>query len=171
MQIRKFPIAISRTPGQKMQNSLPQLYIVNADATFRSPKSRPDGSPIGSGDEPPHDGDMESRVRRIEEIIPNLATKTDVAAMQAGISDLRVETKVAIADLRADFHKNTNELIKWIVGTAFVGIALFITIMTFVLNNAVPKASVSVAQPTPIMIQLPAQQSASPPPTEQPRQP
>lgn len=86
----------------------------------------------------PHDGGMETRVAKLEAVIPTLATKADMA------------------ELRSDFHKSTNELIKWIVGTAFVGIALFITIMAFVLNNAVPKVATPSGQPAPIVIQVPA---------------
>lgn len=105
---------------------------------------------LADGQEPPQDGGMEARVAKLEAIIPTLATKADVA------------------DLRSDFHKSTNDLIKWIVGTAFVGIALFITIMAFVLNNAVPKASTAgPVQPAPIVIQVPA----PPPPAQLPIEP
>lgn len=101
---------------------------------------------LAGGGEPPHDGGMDARIAKLEAAIPTLATKE------------------GLADLRADFHKGVNDLIKWVVGTAFVGIALFITIMTFVLNNAVPKAVPAPAQaPAPIVIQVPAAPAPAPP--------
>lgn len=92
---------------------------------------------------PPHDGGMETRIAKLEALVQGLASKSD------------------LAEVRADFHKGVNDLIKWIVGTAFAGIVLLITIMTFVLNNAVPKAVVpSASSPAPIVIQLPATPAA-----------
>lgn len=108
---------------------------------------------LADGQEPPQDGGMEARVAKLEAIIPTLATKADVA------------------DLRSDFHKSTNDLIKWIVGTAFVGIALFITVMAFVLNNAVPKAPTAVTNPAPIVIQIPAPPAPAQPQVEPAKQP
>ncbi|TGY32527.1 hypothetical protein [Stenotrophomonas maltophilia] len=100
------------------------------------PRSRMLAGGGGSGD----DRAMEARLKALEVLVPTLATKDDVG------------------DVRSDFQKGVNDLIKWIVGTAFVGMAMFITIMAFVLNNAVPKAvSAPAAQPQPIVIQLPAQ--------------
>nr|SPS05121.1 conserved protein of unknown function [Candidatus Nitrotoga fabula] len=40
--------------------------------------------------------------------------------------------------MRADMHKGFTENNKWVIGTGLAGIVLFTTIMTFVLNNAVP---------------------------------
>jgi hypothetical protein len=95
---------------------------------------------------------MEDRILKLEAIIPTLATKADV-------------------------EKGFHDLVKWVVGTAFVGIGLALTIMTFVLNNAVPKQPIAPAPapqiiqapaPQPIFIQFPTQPSAptatSPPP-------
>ncbi|NIJ86967.1 hypothetical protein FHY35_004017 [Xanthomonas arboricola] len=93
-----------------------------------------------------HDVGMDARVAKLEAIVPTLATKADVEG------------------LRADFHKGTNELIKWVVGTSFLGIALFVTIMTFVLNNAIPKAAVQPPQQqAPIIIQVPGPPPAAAP--------
>lgn len=50
-------------------------------------------------------------------VIPTLATKAD------------------LSELGAEMHK---DMVKWIVGTALVGGACAITIVTFVLNNATP---------------------------------
>ncbi|WP_313251111.1 hypothetical protein [Stenotrophomonas indicatrix] len=80
---------------------------------------------------------MDDRLKKIEALIPTLATK-------------------------ADLEKSAHDLVKWIVGTTFVGMGMFITIMTFVLNNAVSKPSAAPAAP-PVTIQ-----SAPPAPAPQP---
>lgn len=117
--------------------------------------SRP-GHGVEDGSEPPHDGDMEARVAKLEAIIPTLATKADV-------QELRLATK-------ADVEKASHDVTKWVVGTMVGGVGLFIVIMTFVLNNAVPKAAPApVQQPAPIVIQVPAPAPpAAPHPAKQP---
>lgn len=61
----------------------------------------------------------------------------------------RMATKADLNELKSDFHKNQQSLILWIVGTAVSIGAAFITIMTFVLNNAAPKAPAAPASPAP----------------------
>lgn len=109
------------------------------------------------GGEPPDNGPMEARVSVLEakweSVIPTLATKSDIAG-----------TKSELSELRADMHKGFADQTKWIIGTAVAGMAVFITVMTFVLNNAVPKASSPPQQP-PIIINVPTQQA----PTQAPQ--
>lgn len=63
---------------------------------------------------------------------------------------------------KADLQGAVNDLVKWIVVTA-VGLGVAgITVMTFVLNNAVPKAPTPVAQ-APIIINVPAAPQPAPP--------
>ncbi|WP_189685761.1 hypothetical protein [Pseudorhodoferax aquiterrae] len=86
---------------------------------------------------------MEPRVSaleaRLDTLVPNLATKSD------------------LAELKTDMHKGFSEMTKWIVGSAVAGMAVFITVMTFVLNNAVPKVPAATpAQQAPVIINLPA---------------
>jgi len=64
----------------------------------------------------------------------------------------KLDTK--FAQFESNIHKGTAETIKWVVGTAIAMGAIGITIMTFVLNNAIPKAP--SAQPAPIIIQVPS---------------
>lgn len=85
---------------------------------------------------------MEPRVAaleaRLDTLVPTLATKGD------------------LAELKTEMHKGFADMIKWIVGSALAGIAVFITVMTFVLNNATPKVSASQqAQQPPIIINIP----------------
>lgn len=57
------------------------------------------------------------------------------------------------AELRTDMHKGFGDMIKWIVGTVVGVAAVTISIMTFMLNNAVPKsAATPAAQPAPIIV-------------------
>lgn len=98
---------------------------------------------VADGGGPPHDGGMDARIAKLEAIIPTLATKADV-------------------------EKASHDVTKWVVGTMVGGVGLFIVIMTFVLNNAVPKAAPPPAPaPAPIVIQVPAASApAAPPPAE-----
>lgn len=92
---------------------------------------------IESGGGPPHDGDMEKRLAQLESLVPTLATKADV-------------------------EKASHDVTKWVVGTMVGGVGVFIVLMTFVLNNAIPRQQNAQAAPAPIIIQVPAQ--AAPPP-------
>ncbi len=88
---------------------------------------------------PPNDSDMEKRLSQLEALVPTLATKSDV-------------------------EKASHDVTKWVVGTMVGGVGLFIVIMSFVLNNAVPKAPPAAAPaPTPIIIQVPTATPAPPP--------
>ena len=99
------------------------------------PPSLPDGNDMT------HNDPMEHRVTaletRLDTVLPTLATKAD------------------LGELRTEMHKGFGEMVKWIVGTGFVGLAAFVTIITFVLNNAVPKAPITLS-PAPIIITMPA---------------
>jgi roadblock/LC7 domain-containing protein len=89
------------------------------------------------------------------------------AYMDGRFAELKSELKAQMAD-------NTAQLIKWMVGVWIGGLVVFITVITFVLNNAVPKAQpiAPVAQ-APIIIQLPPQvwTQQGPPPAAPQQQP
>lgn len=92
---------------------------------------------------------MESRIQRLE---------ADVATIKADLAVVRSNyaTKEDLADL-------TNSLVKWMVGTAIgLGVAA-VTVMTFVLNNATPKAN-----PVPAVIYVPYPPQQYLPPLPQP---
>ena len=98
---------------------------------------------LRSGGEPPYDGGMEARlgdvekaIVRIDATLPQLATK---------------------AELADGFKSMTH----WIVGTAVALGAVGITVMTFVLNNATPKAPPSQSAPIIIYASPPAAPAAS----------
>lgn len=109
---------------------------MNESNVMNGPWARKEAHLAGGG-QPPHDGGMEARVAKLEAIIPTLATKADV-------------------------EKASHDVTKWVVGTMVAGVGLFIVVMTFVLNNAVPKAA-PATQPSPIVIQVPSQAETAKP--------
>jgi hypothetical protein len=98
---------------------------------------------------------MEARLTKLEEFASD--AKERLAKIEVLLD--QTATKADIADVRADLHALTLTMVKWIVGTVSgLGIA-GITIMTFVLSNAVPKS----AAPAPIVIYAqPAPVAATP---------
>jgi hypothetical protein len=91
---------------------------------------------------------MEERVKKLEELAD--ATRSELRAIDVRLT--RIEATIVT---KADLQESLNAMIKWVVGTAVgLGIAA-ITVMTFVLNNAVPKPPANPAT-SPIVITLPA---------------
>lgn len=114
----------------------------------RNEASVADGNGGGDG------GDMlETRVANLE---------NDMKDLKKDVSDLKVEMREGFANLRSDFHESNTKLVMWIVGTGAAISIGFITIMTFVLNNAIPKAPAQPAQ-SPIIINVPSPQPTAPP--------
>jgi hypothetical protein len=122
--------------------------------TRLTPPQSPPPPPTDDGGRQPHNDDMEPRIAaleaRLDTLVPTLATKGD------------------LAELKTEMHKGFADMIKWIVGSALAGIAVFITVMTFVLNNAVPKTPTApqMATPPPIIINVPGAQPAPVSPTK-----
>nr|WP_315210816.1 hypothetical protein [uncultured Albidiferax sp.] len=81
--------------------------------------------------------------------------KLEGFAQEARDRLVRVETKLDAVSTKAEVHDLKAEMVKWIVGTAIALGVAGITVMTFVLNNAAPKA-VAPASPQPIIINIPA---------------
>lgn len=80
------------------------------------------------------------------------------ARMNAKFDAFEVKVYQLISELRIEMHKNTADIIKWMVGLFVATIAIFITVLTFVLNNAIPRPPpAALAQPaTPaVIIQMP----------------
>ena len=88
---------------------------------------------------------IESRLDKLEEFA--VEARERLAKIEAGLE--RMATKADLVELSAT-------LVKWIVGMAVGMSVAAVTVMTFVLNNAVPKvAAVPPAPPAPIIIQMP----------------
>ncbi len=116
------------------------------------PEIRPasfDGG-AGGGD----NGGMEltERVGRLETDMQDVRVRLTKIESRLESIDTHMATK-------ADLAEAMNNMVKWIVGTAVALGASAITIMTFVLNNASPKAP-SPQQPAPIVITLPTPAAA-----------
>lgn len=109
----------------------------------------------GNSGEPPHNHGMDARIATLEATIPTLATKEEMVKLRGETREGFADVRAAIETVRTDMHKGTAEIIKWVVGTAVVISVAAVTIITFVLNNASPKAAAPSQQP--IIINVPAQ--------------
>jgi roadblock/LC7 domain-containing protein len=94
------------------------------------------------------------------------------AYMDGRFAEMHAEMDKRFAEMRAEMAHNTAQIIKWMVGVWIGGIVLFITVITFVLNNAIPKVPPAApAMQAPIIIQLPPQvwtQQPAPAPQQKP---
>ena len=92
----------------------------------------------------------------------------DIETKLVGLDQFVVETRERLAKIetrldhieanmatKADLANLSATMIKWIVGMVTGAGLAAITVMTFVLNNAVPTRSVPTATLAPIVIQLP----------------
>lgn len=114
------------------------------------------------GGSPPHNGDMEERVKALEEAVKNLPTKADFA-------ELRADVKTGISDLRAEMHKTNIDIHKWMIGTV-IGLFLGFGGLFLAMSNALKQPSTSptaaIAQPAtqpPIIINVPGAPPAAAP--------
>jgi hypothetical protein len=88
---------------------------------------------------------MESRLMELERFAD--AARTELRAIDVRLT--RIEARLDATATRSDVADLESTMVKWIVGTVSgLGIS-GITIMTFVLNNATPKAPVQPQQPPP----------------------
>lgn len=129
------------------------------------PEDGKDGAsrnPVADGGGPPYDGEMEARIAKLEEFV--VEARTDLRAIDVRLS--KIEMRLDVTATRADIQESANATIKWVVATAALLGAAAITVMTFVLNNAIPKAS--VAAPAPVVIAVPVQPGAQTAPTALP---
>ena len=65
----------------------------------------------------------------------------------------RIETRLEQTATKADLQEAIASMIKWVAAIAVMLGATAITVMTFVLNNAIPKTA---GMPAPIVISVPA---------------
>ena len=94
--------------------------------------------------------DNELRFNRLEERIDQ--TRTELQAMDVRLA--RIETRLDQTATRADLERAINSVVKWVVGTMLGAAVAAVTVMTFVLNNAVPR-TIAAPSPAPVIIQLP----------------
>lgn len=99
-----------------------------------------DATPIDGGGGPPYDVAMEARLVRLEEFAVDAKERLTKIESRLEQTPTKAELADKTGELKVEIHKSSNELIRWIVGTAIGLGAIAITVMTFVLNNATPKA-------------------------------
>lgn len=100
---------------------------------------------VGGGPRPPDNGSTE-----LNERVANL--ERDGRDVRERLS--RIEVRLEGMPTKADLSETKAELIKWIVGTVLGLGATGITVLTFVLNQAVPKTT-SSSTLAPIVITVP----------------
>ncbi|MTV39372.1 hypothetical protein [Duganella radicis] len=92
---------------------------------------------------------MEARIVKLED--SSTAIRERLANIEARLE--QTATKADLAALEARMEKGFADVIKWIIGVAIVLTATSVTVITFVLNNAAPKAPPPVPQPIVIYAQ------------------
>lgn len=137
-----------------MNNNLDEYEVGGDNNVYPHPSSR--RPPLETGGGGGNDDTMDTRVSKLEAIIPTLATKADVEGV------------------RTDIHKVSSEMKGWFIATAVLVLVGLFTIANIMISNVRSlgdRPSPSAQQPAPIVIQLPAQQQPAPPlvqPVEQP---
>jgi hypothetical protein len=95
---------------------------------------------------------MEARVVKLEEFASE--TRERLARIETRLEE--TATKGDLEALWVEMHKGFADIIKWMVGIAIVMSGTAVTVMTFVLNNAVPKAPTPIPQAPIIVYPQPA---------------
>lgn len=91
--------------------------------------------------------DIDNRVIRLEEFAA--VTGERLARIESRLEDMATKADLAekVGELKSEIHRTSNETIRWIVGMVVgLGVAA-ITIITFVLNYAMPRAPVVPVTP------------------------
>ncbi|RFP18598.1 MULTISPECIES: hypothetical protein [unclassified Duganella] len=71
------------------------------------------------------------------------------------IRDSMEAMRVAVeAKIDSAFERAVSQFVKWMVGTLLAGITIVISVMTFVLNNAIPKAQPAAPVAPAVIIQV-----------------
>jgi hypothetical protein len=88
--------------------------------------------------------------------------ETRVAKLEADVSVIKVDVGTILSNYatKADLHELSSTMVKWIVGTVSGLGVVGMTVMTFVLNNATPKAA--SAPLAPIVITVPTPVASGP---------
>ncbi|MBV7535830.1 hypothetical protein KW842_08640 [Duganella sp. sic0402] len=100
---------------------------------------------------------METRIAKLEELVEDARqrlAKLEEFATDAKHRLVRLEENLHV--FQVDMHKGFADMIKWVVGTAIVLGGSGITVITFVLNNATPKAAPPAPLPPVVIYTQPA---------------
>ena len=90
---------------------------------------------------------------KLDKSVAELYAKIDTVAAQLNARIDTIDAKIDKlgAELRKELADVSARMVQWMVGIFLASMAIFITLMTFVLNNAVPKAAPVTP---PVIIQL-----------------
>jgi len=85
---------------------------------------------------------------KVEGLDARLAAVSGTSDAKFGAVDARFDATDAkleaiMAKIESAFQRATSQMVKWMVGVLAAGITIVVTVMTFVLNNAIPKAQPS----------------------------
>jgi hypothetical protein len=95
--------------------------------------------------------DNDERITRLEERYERFSVQTRQELHSIDVRLTRIESNMST---KSDLDRAINSVVKWVVGTILGSGIAAVTIMTFVLNNAVPK-QVPALITAPVVIQLP----------------
>ena len=113
------------------------MTIQNNDKVLSIADWKGNGKRLAGTGEPPYDGGMETRVAKIEAIIPTLATKEDLAKLDGSTKEalakmggeLRTEIAKMGGELRTEMHKEFHAMTWKLLGgaTLLVSAVYYIT--------------------------------------------
>jgi hypothetical protein len=95
--------------------------------------------------------DNDERITRLDERYERFSEQTRHELQSIDVRLTRIETDMAT---KTDLERAINSIIKWVVGTMFGASVAAVTVMTFVLNNAIPRQTPALAS-APVIIQVP----------------
>ena len=126
--------------------------------------------PMQGGGDPPHNGDMEARIKALEEAVKNLPTKTDFAELRADMA----EGRESVHKLLVENSRWTHTALVSMLSVCVIGIlGLLFTIWNASKSTAHQTPSAVVQQPypqPPIIINVPAAPAPSQPTPATPTQ-
>lgn len=120
------------------------MGLVHPFSGKHKPRSGGENEVAGGGN-PPYDDLMDERVKNLEALAEKAGTRLAAIEQDIGVIKSNYVTK-------ADLAEAFNSQIKWMVGTAAVLGGTAIVVMTFVLNNAVPKAVSAAPVPQSVVV-------------------
>jgi hypothetical protein len=88
------------------------------------------------------------------------------STITAQFSEMRLYIDTRIAEVKSELHQTTTQTIKWVAAIASATVALFVTLVAFLMNNAVPRSAPPAqtqSGPAPIVIVIPASAFVQPP--------
>src|SRR5450830_78522 len=90
---------------------------------------------IADGGEPPYDGDMEARIKKLEDHTDDVRDRLT-----------KIEVRLEQSATKADLHEQTQTMIKWLIGTALTVAALGLALLNFTKSSPAGQTQPQVMQ-------------------------